>query len=266
MYGSRTSGAPARSAASRAALSRLAHEVELGRYRALERVQQRHRLERRQLGHDLPPAATRSRASAPGRQRPCAPAPGRWTLTTTDSPVRSRARCTCPIDAAASGVGSKAANARVKSSPSAARSWRSTTRGFIGGTPACSDASAPSRRAGKRSSRVARSCPSLMKVARDRPARAPRARPMPRPVASGRRRSSSSPKPWRNSTAPRAACAAPAPSAVGYAIPPARRLRGPFTPPSDRLIAPAPTARRPPIFGSAKPGPGDGLFRFDSAR
>ena len=30
--------------------------------------------------------------------------PGRWILTTTRSPVRSTARCTCPIDAAASGV------------------------------------------------------------------------------------------------------------------------------------------------------------------
>ncbi len=38
--------------------------------------------------------------------------PGRCTFTTTASPVRNRARCVCPIDAAASGSHSNSANTR----------------------------------------------------------------------------------------------------------------------------------------------------------
>ncbi len=48
---------------------------------------------------------------------------GRCTFTATERPVCSSARCTCPIEAAATGTGSKAAN---RSPISPFSSWRIT--------------------------------------------------------------------------------------------------------------------------------------------
>ena len=59
---------------------------------------------------------------------------GRWTLTTTRSPVRSVAACTCAIDAAASGVRSTQRNTSSSGRPRSASMTSRTTRNGSAGT------------------------------------------------------------------------------------------------------------------------------------
>ena len=68
--------------------------------------------------------------------------PGYWTLTATSRPSWVTARCTWPMDAAASGTGSHTANTRSGASPSSARITCATSSGAMGGASACNCASA----------------------------------------------------------------------------------------------------------------------------
>mmetsp|Transcript_15946 Transcript_15946/g.42966 ORF Transcript_15946/g.42966 Transcript_15946/m.42966 type:complete len:313 (-) Transcript_15946:34-972(-) len=87
--------------------------------------------------------------------------PGRCTLTATRVPFLVVARCTWPRDAAASGVSSNSAKA---SSPSSSRRIRFTSDSGKGGHSSCSVESSSMKTLGITSTRVERSCPSLMKV------------------------------------------------------------------------------------------------------
>ena len=62
------------------------------------------------------------------------PTEGRWTFTTTDSPVRRVAACTCAIDAAASGRRSNDANTSASGRPSSDSTTSRTTGNGSGGT------------------------------------------------------------------------------------------------------------------------------------
>ena len=75
--------------------------------------------------------------------------PGRWTLTTTASPVRSRARWVWPIDAAASGSQSNSAKTSSTVAPSSASSTAAMRSRGSGGTRFCSVASSSHTSAGQ---------------------------------------------------------------------------------------------------------------------
>jgi hypothetical protein len=84
---------------------------------------------------------------------------GRRTLTTTSSPVTSRAAWTCAIEAAASGSWSIQANA---SSTRSSAMTRATTGHGSGVTLSCSLDSSAANSGGSRSRRVDRAWPNLV--------------------------------------------------------------------------------------------------------
>jgi hypothetical protein len=80
--------------------------------------------------------------------------PGRWTLTMTCSPERSAARCTWPMDAAASGFCSKWVKTSSTGAPSSAASSSRTSVQGAGTTSSCRLRSSVMNSGGSRSSRV----------------------------------------------------------------------------------------------------------------
>ncbi len=87
--------------------------------------------------------------------------PGRWTFTTTASPLASRAVWVWPIDAAASGSQSKVGKASSTGRPSSASiTARMPSAGSVGAS-LCSLASSAQTSGGRRSTRVAPIWPSL---------------------------------------------------------------------------------------------------------
>ncbi len=68
--------------------------------------------------------------------------PGYCTFTATAWPSSVMARCTWPIDAAATGTGSHSANTSVGSAPSSARIIDAASSGLMGGAAVCSSARA----------------------------------------------------------------------------------------------------------------------------
>ena len=62
--------------------------------------------------------------------------PGYCTLTATIRPSGMTARCTCPIDAAATGSGLQSRKSFSGSAPSSSRTTFSARLGAIGGTSA----------------------------------------------------------------------------------------------------------------------------------
>src|SRR5262245_169525 len=90
--------------------------------------------------------------------------PGRRILSTTGVPSCSFARWTCAIDAEPNGRGSSSRNTSKGERPSArSSSGRSASNG-TGGTSLCSFSNSAIQLGGKRSTRVAITCPSLMNV------------------------------------------------------------------------------------------------------
>ena len=81
--------------------------------------------------------------------------PGRWIFTTTASPVRSRARYVCPIEAAASGSQSNSAKTSSTRTPSSASSTGRISSTGSGATRFWSVASSSQTSGGMRSTRVA---------------------------------------------------------------------------------------------------------------
>ena len=75
-------------------------------------------------------ASSPRRASAARSRSIVASMPGRWTLTTTCSPLCSRARCVWPIEAAASGSQSNSANTASMSPSSATSTAATASRGL----------------------------------------------------------------------------------------------------------------------------------------
>ncbi len=75
---------------------------------------------------------------------------GRCTLTTTSSPVRSRAACTCAIDAAAIGVRSNEANTSSSDRPSSSSTTRRTSSNGSGGTRSRSSLNSATSSSGNR--------------------------------------------------------------------------------------------------------------------
>ena len=61
------------------------------------------------------------------------PAPGYWIFTATSRPSRQRARCTCPIEAAAAGLSLNSANASRQSGPRSSARTRCTVPAGSGG-------------------------------------------------------------------------------------------------------------------------------------
>ena len=94
---------------------------------------------------------------------------GRSTLTTTSRGGRrhrrgSVAACTCAIEADASGVVSKLANASPIGGPARARRSRARLSPSNGATRSCSSVSSSATSGGTRSRRVDRICPNLTKI------------------------------------------------------------------------------------------------------
>ena len=87
---------------------------------------------------------------------------GRCTLTTTSSPVRSRAACTCAIDAAAIGVRSKRSNTSSSERPSSSSTTRRTSSNGSGGTRSRSSLNSATSSSGNRPSPPEMIWPSLM--------------------------------------------------------------------------------------------------------
>ena len=87
---------------------------------------------------------------------------GRWTLTTTCSPVRKRAAWTWAIDAAASGVRSNHSNVAPIGPPSSSSTTFSTTAHGSGFTWSRQSLNSSTSSAGKRPSPEEMICPSLM--------------------------------------------------------------------------------------------------------
>ena len=87
---------------------------------------------------------------------------GRWTLTTTRSPVTSVAACTWAIEAAASGVRSIWANTACSGRPSSdSITWRTWSQGS-GGTWSRHFLNSVTSSSGNRPSPLEMICPSLM--------------------------------------------------------------------------------------------------------
>ncbi len=78
-------------------------------------------------------------------------APGRWTFTTTRSPLASVARCTWAIVPAASGVDSIESNTSSHGTPSSCSITVTTCSSESGGTWSCSEASSSMNSGGSRS-------------------------------------------------------------------------------------------------------------------
>ena len=163
---------------------------------------------------------------------------GRCTLTTTSSPVRSRAACTCAIDAAAIGVRSNDANTSSRERPSSSSTTRRTSSNDSGGTRSRSSLNSATSSSGKRPSPPETIWPSLMYVG-------PRC-----PNAMRRRRDRSRREyggPLRR-----------APTAHRPSAPPTRRRPGR----AGRAVA----AGRSPSSAGTRPGPAPGGGRRRGAR
>ena len=89
---------------------------------------------------------------------------GRSTLTATGSPSLVTAKCTCAIDAAATGRSSKLANRSSTGRPSSSSIMRRAMAGSKGSSASCSRDRSSARCWPSRSARVARLWPSLMKL------------------------------------------------------------------------------------------------------
>ena len=89
---------------------------------------------------------------------------GRCTLTTTSSPVRNRAACTCAIDAAAIGVRSNDSNTSSSERPSSSSTTRRTSSNGSGGTRSRSSLNSVTSSSGNRPSPPVTIWPSLMYV------------------------------------------------------------------------------------------------------
>ena len=74
---------------------------------------------------------------------------GRWTLTATLVPSCRKARCTCAVEAAANGSGSKASNSSSGGAPSSSMIVTRTWSLGNGGTSSCSFSSSVAMSAGK---------------------------------------------------------------------------------------------------------------------
>src|ERR687894_647731 len=135
-------------------------------------------------------------------------ASGRWTLTATASPLRSTARCTCPMLAEPKGSGSNEANTSSTDAPSSSSMIPCATPVGMGVAVSCSFWSSESTPSGRMSERVERTCPNLTKVgprsSRVRRNLTPKlgARNSCRPFFSllSRLTSKTKPKPWRTRT------------------------------------------------------------------
>ena len=93
------------------------------------------------------------------------PTPGRCTFTTTccsPSVVSSTARCTCPIDAVASGLGSKLTYTSSSDAPRLVSITSLISSKGTGGTSSCSFFSSTMSSGGSTSERVETIWPSLM--------------------------------------------------------------------------------------------------------
>ena len=89
---------------------------------------------------------------------------GRCTLTTTSSPERSVAACTCAIDAAARGVVSNDVKMSSRGAPRSASTVRRTSSHVSGGTLSRHSLNCCTSSAGNRPSPLEMICPSLMYV------------------------------------------------------------------------------------------------------
>ncbi|EXF43349.1 hypothetical protein BAY1663_04219 [Pseudomonas sp. BAY1663] len=89
---------------------------------------------------------------------------GRTTLTTTSSPLRSRAACTWATEAEASGLLSKRANSSSTGAPSCCSISAVARAESNGGTRSWSIASSSAMSGGSRSRRVESNWPNLMKI------------------------------------------------------------------------------------------------------
>src|SRR5215208_6291576 len=94
----------------------------------------------------------------------CRGAFGRWTLTATRLPFGSTARCTWPIEAAASAWWSNSRKRRSIGSPRSSRTTRSTSANGNGRTSSCRPRSSATTSGGTMSGRVERSWPNLTNV------------------------------------------------------------------------------------------------------
>src|SRR3954451_4538879 len=133
----------------------------------------------------------------------CRGAFGRCTLTATSRPLGRVARCTWPIDAAASGVGSNAVKRRSTGWPSSSRIMRSTSSYGNGRTSSCRPRSSATMSGGTTSGRVESSCPNLTNVGPSSSSISRRCRPRAVPSIAGSpalRPSTAYPKPWRTAT------------------------------------------------------------------
>ena len=105
--------------------------------------------------------ARNSRSPVVRSARIASSTPGYCTLTATCLPSCVRARCTCPMEAAAIGTGSHAAKTRVGSSPSSARITAAQSSGAIGGASCCKRCQRGLHRLGHAVVEVARHLPEL---------------------------------------------------------------------------------------------------------
>ena len=121
--------------------------------------------------------STSRRCRSPGRQRSISSAthrsrsrsrpiaasiPGRSTLTATGSPSVVTAKCTCAIEAAATGSSSKLANSSTIGRPRSASTIARASSAGNGGSRSCSISRSRATAGPIRSSRTASDCPSLM--------------------------------------------------------------------------------------------------------
>ena len=167
--------------------------------------------------------------------------PGYCTFTATTRPSANRARCTWPIEAAATGIGSHSANTTSGASPSSARTTDAARLGAMGGASACSWARAAWASGGRASPRNDSIWPSFMT--------APLSWPSSRAASCAERMANSA---SRSSRRPRrrGARAGPGHGQVG---PPSHPQAGQATPPP-QARPPAPQAR-PPAPQARPPAP-----------
>jgi hypothetical protein len=116
--------------------------------------------------------------------------PGRSTLTATSRPLRSTAKCTCAIDALATGSVSKLVNKVSMLAPSARSTITTASTPGNGGTRSCSLASSSATSSGSTSRRVDSTWPNLTKIGPSRSnalrSRAPRGSSKRRPTVTTR--------------------------------------------------------------------------------
>ncbi len=115
----------------------------------------------------------------------CRGAFGRCTFTTTRLPFGSVARCTWPIDAAASGASSNSMKSRSTVWPSSSWIVRSTSENGNGRTSSCRPRSSAMMSGGTMSGRVESSCPNLTNVGPSSSSISRRCRPRAVPSIAG---------------------------------------------------------------------------------